>query len=64
MEIHVKGSRLDGKTCYLCVQLDSAEGFPLTKATFEDGKPRTGSQLHINYRVKTGEVRQGLVWLK
>jgi hypothetical protein len=64
MEIHIKDSRLDGKTYYLCVQLDSAEGLPITKAAFENGKPGTGSQLNIKYRVKSGEVRKGLVWLK
>jgi hypothetical protein len=64
IKISAKGSRLDGKTLYLCVQMDSAEGLPITKASFEKGKSGPGSQLRIDYRVKSGEVRRGLVWLK
>jgi hypothetical protein len=44
--------------------MDSAEDLPITKASFEKGKSGTGSQLHIDYKVKTGEIRRGLVWLK
>jgi len=61
--VHVNGSRLDGKTYYLCAQLDSAEGLPITAATFETGREGPGSQLHITYRVRD-DVRKGLVWLK
>jgi hypothetical protein len=64
MKISAKDSRLDGKTLYMCVQMDSAEGVPITRASFEKGKSGTGSQLHIDYKVKGGEVRRGLVWLK
>lgn len=63
MTVHVKGSRLDGKTYYLCVQIDSVAGLPITAATFENGKQGTGSQMHVNYRVN-GDARKGLVWLK
>jgi hypothetical protein len=63
MTVHAKGSPIDEKTYYFCVQIDSAEGLPLTNATFEKGKAGVGSQLHIKYRVK-GEERDGLVWLK
>jgi hypothetical protein len=64
MKISAPGSRLDGETLYFCVQMDSAEGLPITHATFENGKSGPGSQLRIDYRVKKGEVRRGLVWLK
>jgi hypothetical protein len=63
MTVHAKGSPIDGKTYYFCVQIDSAEGLALTNAAFEKGKQGSGSQLHIKYRVK-GEKRNGLVWLK
>jgi hypothetical protein len=63
MTVHAKGSPIDGKTYYFCVQIDSAEGLSLTNATFEKSKPGSGSQLHIKYRVR-GEERNGLVWLK
>lgn len=63
MTVHAKGSRIDGKTYYFCVQMDSAQGLALTNATFEKGKAGAGSQFHIKYRVK-GEERHGLVWLK
>ena len=49
---------------YLCIQMDSADGLPITKAAFEDSKLGRGSQLSVKYRVKNGEVRKGLVWLK
>jgi hypothetical protein len=64
INVHVKGSRFDGNSYYLCVQMDSAIGLPITTATFEDGKLGIGSQLHVKYRVKSGEVRKGLVWLR
>jgi hypothetical protein len=64
LNVHVKNSRFDGNTYILCVQIDSAEGVPITKAIFEDAKLGRGSQLSVNYRVKSGEVRKGLVWLK
>jgi hypothetical protein len=63
MTVHAKGSPIDGKTYYFCVQIDSANGLSLTNAAFEKGKAGSGSQLHIKYRVK-GETRNGLVWLK
>lgn len=63
INVHVKDSPLDGKTYYLCVQIDSAEGLPTTAATFEDGELGSGSQLKIVYHVN-GDVRTGLVWLK
>ena len=63
MIVHAKGSRIDGKTYYLCIQIDSAEGAPLTAATFEDGKSGAGRQMQIKYRAN-GDVRKGLVWLK
>ena len=63
MVVHAKGSRIDGKTYYLCIQIDSAEGVPLTAATFEDGKAGRGSQMQIKYRVND-DARKGLVWLK
>jgi hypothetical protein len=63
MTVHAKGSPIDGKKYYFCVQIDSTDGLPLTSATFENGKAGVGSQLHIKYRVR-GEVRNGLVWLK
>lgn len=63
MTVHAKGSRIDGKTYYFCVQMDSAQGLALTSAAFEKGKAGSGSQFHIKYRVK-GEERHGLVWLK
>lgn len=61
--VHAKGSRIDGRVYYLCVQIDSAGGLPLTTAAFEKGKAGTGSQMRIDYRVN-GEARKGLVWLK
>jgi hypothetical protein len=64
LNVHVKGSPFDGNTYYLCVQMDSADGLPITKAVFEDSKFGRGSQLSVKYRVKNGEVRKGLVWLK
>ncbi len=63
MTVHAKGSPIDGKTYYFCVQIDSTEGLSVTNATFEKGKAGSGSQLHIKYRVR-GEERNGLVWLK
>jgi hypothetical protein len=63
MTVHAKGSPIDGRTYYFCVQIDSAEGLSLTNATFEKGKVGRGSQMRIKYRVK-GEERNGLVWLK
>jgi hypothetical protein len=63
MVVHAKGSRIDGETYYLCVQIDSAEGVTLTPATFENGKPGRGSQMQIKYRVN-GNMCNGLVWLK
>lgn len=64
LNVHIKGSPFDGNTYYLCVQMDSAEGLPITKAAFENSKLGRGSQLSVKYRVKDGEVRKGLVWLK
>ena len=29
LNVHVKGSRFDGNTYYLCVQIDSADGLPI-----------------------------------
>ena len=63
MSLHAKGSRVDGKTYYLCVQIESSAGLPLTAAIFENGKQGIGSQLRINYSVN-GDARKGLVWLK
>ena len=64
MNVHINGSRFDGNTYYLCIQVDSAEGVPISKATFEGAKLGRGSQLQVKYRTKTGEARKGLVWLK
>jgi hypothetical protein len=64
LNVHFKGCPFDRNTYYLCVQMDSADGLPITKATFEDSKLGPGSQLSVKYRVKNGEVRKGLVWLK
>lgn len=64
LNVHIKGSPFDGNTYFLCIQIDSAEGVPITKAVFEDSKLGRGSQLNVKYRVKSGEVRKGLVWLK
>jgi len=64
MDVHIKGIRFDGNTYYLCIQIDSADEVPISKATFEDAKPGRGSQLQVKFRTKTGEVRKGLVWLK
>jgi hypothetical protein len=64
INVHIKGSPFDGNTYYLCVQIDSADGLAITKAVFEDAKLGRGSQLQVKYRVKNGEARKGLVWLK
>jgi hypothetical protein len=64
INVHIKGSRFDGNMYYLCVEVDSADGVPISKATFEDAKSGRGSQLQVKFRTKTGEVRKGLVWLK
>jgi hypothetical protein len=64
LNVHVKNSPFDGKTYYLCVQIDSADGLPITKAVFTDSKMGRGRQLSVKYHVKNGEVRKGLVWLK
>jgi hypothetical protein len=64
LNVHIKGSPFDGNTYYLCIQMDSADGMPITKAAFEDSKLGRGSQLNVKYRVKNGEARKGLVWLK
>ena len=64
LNVHIKGSRFDGNTYYLCVQIDSADGVPISKATFENAKSGRGSQMSVKFRTKTGEVRHGLVWLK
>ncbi len=64
LNVHVKNSRFDGNTYYLCIQIDSAEGVPITKAVFGDSKLGRGSQLSVKYQVKSGEIRKGLVWLK
>ncbi len=64
INVHVKGSRFDGKNYYLCVQMDTADGLQITKATFEDAKPGLGSQFQVKIRTQNGEVRKGLVWLK
>jgi hypothetical protein len=64
MSVHVKTSRFDGNKYYLCVQVESTNGLPISKATFEDVKLGTGSQLLVKFRTRTGEVRKGLVWLK
>jgi|tagenome__1003787_1003787.scaffolds.fasta_scaffold20974762_2 hypothetical protein len=64
LNVHIKGSKFDGNTYFLCIQMDSADGLPITKALFEDSKLGRGSQLNLKYRVKSGEVRKGLVWLK
>ena len=64
VNVHVKGSRFDGNTYYFCVQIDSADGLQISKATFEDAKPGKGNQISVKIRTKNGEVRKGLVWLK
>jgi hypothetical protein len=64
LNVHIKGSRFDGNTYFLCVQIDSADGVPISKATFENAKSGRGSQMSVKFRTKTGEVRHGLVWLK
>jgi hypothetical protein len=64
LNVHIKGSRFDGNTYFLCIQIDSAEGVPITKAVFEDSKLGRGSQLSVKYRLKSGDIRKGLVWLK
>ena len=64
MNVHIKGNRFDGNTYYLCVQIDSADGIPISKATFENAKSGSGSQMSVKFRTKIGEVRHGLVWLK
>jgi hypothetical protein len=64
LNVHIKGSAFDGNTYYLCIQMDSADGLPITKAVFENSKRGRGSQLSVKYRVKNGEVRKGFVWLK
>ena len=64
INVHIKGSRFDGNTYFLCIQIDSADGLPISKAIFEDGKLGRGSQLNVKFRAKNGEVRKGLVWLK
>jgi hypothetical protein len=64
LNVHIKNSRFDGNTYYLCIQIDSAERVPITKAVFENSKLGRGSQLSVKYQVKSGEVRKGLVWLK
>jgi hypothetical protein len=64
INVHIKGSRYDGNTYYLCVEIDSADGVPISKATFENAKSGRGSQLQVKFRTTTGELRNGLVWLK
>jgi hypothetical protein len=64
MNVHVKGSRFDGNSYFFCVQMDSADGLQVSKATFEDAKPGKGNQISVQIRTKNGEVRKGLVWLK
>jgi hypothetical protein len=64
LNVHIKGSKFDGNTYFLCIQIDSAEGVPITKAVFDNTKLGRGSQLTVKYRVKNGELRKGLVWLK
>jgi hypothetical protein len=64
LNVHIKGSHYDGNTYYLCIQIDSADGLPMTKVAFEDIKLGRGSQLNLKYRAKSGEVRKGFVWLK
>jgi hypothetical protein len=64
INVHIKGSPFDGNSYYFCVQIDSADGLQISKATFEDVKLGRGSQLHLKMRSKNGEVRKALVWLK
>jgi hypothetical protein len=60
---HAKRSRIDGRTYYLCVQIDSAVGQSQTPAAFDKCKAGHGSKLKVDYRVN-GELRKGIVWLK
>ena len=62
-KVTAKNSPLEGKTFYLCLQIDSAEENQITAANMDDGEPRRGRQFAINYKVD-GEQRRGLVWLK
>jgi hypothetical protein len=64
MNVHNINSRFDGNAYFLCIQIESADGLPLSKATFEDVKLGRGSQLSVRLRSKNGEIRKGLVWLK
>jgi hypothetical protein len=64
LNVHIKGSRYDGNTYLLCVQIDSADGLPIAKALFDDIKPGRGSQLSLKWRAKSGEIHKGFVWLK
>jgi hypothetical protein len=58
-----KKSPLNGKTYYLCVQIDSLPEGEVVSADFSEGKPRRGRQVYIEYKVDDTE-RKGLVWLK
>jgi hypothetical protein len=64
INVHVKGSPFDGKNYFLCVQIDSADGVSVSKASIDDAKPGRGSQFHAKVRAANGEVRKALVWLK
>ncbi len=64
ISIHIKGSRFDGKNYYLCIQMDSTDGLPITKAAFEHAKLGRGRQFQVKLRAQNGEARTGLVWLK
>lgn len=64
VSVHRKGSKFDGNNYYLCIQIDSAEGVSISKATFESAKLGKGSQFNVNIKSKSGETRKGLVWLK
>jgi hypothetical protein len=59
-----KDQYFDGKPCYLCIQIDSADGVPISKSDFEDVRLGPGHQLLVKLRAKSGETRKGFVWLK
>lgn len=65
--IHVQlpGSKLNGKTIYMCVQIDSAQADQIVPVQDVRPSPSHGAQFGVKYKV-TGEAteRVGLVWLK
>jgi len=64
INVHIKGSSFDGNNYFLCIQMDSADGLSLSKATISDAKPGRGSQFHAKIRAANGEARKALFWLK